>query len=298
MNVGELLVAATERLRTAGSESPRLDAELLMGHALGLDRTAVIAHHAAPVGTVAAETFEAALRRREAREPVAYIRGFREFHGLAFQTDPRALIPRPETELMVDTAVREVIARLTASPRPPGSPGMRVADIGTGSGAIAVSLVVALRKRRMDGEVLVIATDSSPDALELAKENAVGHAVADRIVFVVADLLPPNVDPPYAVICANLPYVATEDIDELEPELAYEPRLAFDGGSDGLDVIRGFLDRLPGVLAPGGTALLEIGADEEMALLAAVEERLPGWRCIVATDLAGEPRLARVERDT
>lgn len=298
MTVGDLLAAATERLRVAGSESPRLDAELLLGHALGLDRTAVIAHHAAPVGAAAAEVFEAAVRRREAREPVAYIRGFREFHGLAFQTDPRALIPRPETELMVDTAVAEVVARLAASPRAHGAPELRVADIGTGSGAIAVSLVVALRKRRMDGEVLVIATDASPEALELAKENAVGHAVADRIVFVHADLLPPNVDPQYAVICANLPYVATDDIDELEPELAYEPRLAFDGGSDGLDVIRGFLDRLPEVLAPGGTALLEIGADEEMALLAAVEERLPGWRCIVATDLAGEPRLARVERDT
>jgi release factor glutamine methyltransferase len=298
MTVGDLLVAATERLRLAGSESPRLDAELLLGHALGLDRTAVIAHHGAPVGAIATGAFEAALQRREAREPVAYIRGFREFHGLAFQTDARALIPRPETELLVDTAVAEVVARLTASPRAPGAPELRIADIGTGSGAIAVSLVAALRKRKMDGEVLVIATDASEDALQLAKENAVGHAVADRIVFVHADLLPANVDPPYAVICANLPYVATEDIDELEPELAYEPRLAFDGGADGLDVIRGFLDRLPEVLVPGGTALLEIGADEEMALLAAVEERLPGWRCVVATDLAGEPRLARVERDT
>lgn len=298
MTVGDLVSEAMERLRAAGCESPRLDAELLLGHVLGLDRTTVIAHHAAPVGAVAAEAFESAVRRREAREPVAYIRGFREFHGLAFQTDPRALIPRPETELMVDTAVGEVVARLAARPRSPGAPELRVADIGTGSGAIAVSLVVALRKRRMDGEVLVIATDSSPEALELAKENAVGHAVGDRIVFVHADLLPPNVDPPYAVICANLPYVATGDIDELEPELAYEPRLAFDGGADGLDVIRGFLDRLPDVLAYRGTALLEIGADEEMALLAAVEERLPGWRCVIATDLAGEPRLARVERDT
>lgn len=298
MTVGELLATGTDRLRAAGSESPRLDAELLLGHALGLDRTAVIAHHGAPVGSEAADTYEAALRRREAREPVAYIRGFREFHGLAFGTDPRALIPRPETELLVDTAIAEIVARLTSRPRPPGSPELRVADIGTGSGAIAVSIVVALRKRRMDGSVLVIATDASEDALQLAKENAVGHAAADRIVFVHADLLPAHVDPPYAVICANLPYVATDDIDELEPELAYEPRLAFDGGADGLDVIRAFLDRLPEVLAPDGTALLEIGADEELALLAAVEERLPGWRCVVATDLAGEPRLARVERDT
>lgn len=297
MTVGELLASGTERLRAAGSESPRLDAELLLGHALRLDRTAVIAHRDAPVGPDAAGTYEAFLRRREAREPVAYIRGFREFHGLAFATDPRALIPRPETELLVDTAIAEIAARLNARPRPPGSPELRVADIGTGSGAIAVSIVVALRKRRMDGAVLVIATDASEDALELAKENAVGHAAADRIVFLHADLLPAHVEPPYAVICANLPYVATDDIAELEPELAYEPRLAFDGGPDGLDVIRAFLDRLPEVLAPGGTALLEIGADEELALLAAVEERLPGWRCVVATDLAGEPRLARVERD-
>ncbi len=298
MTIGELLTAGTERLRAAGVESPRLDAELLLGHALGIERTGVIAQAGAPVGDVAADVFEAALRRREAREPVAYIRGFREFHGLAFQTDPRALIPRPETELMVDTAVGDIVARLTAAPRHSGAPVMRVADIGTGSGSIAVSIVVALRRRKMDGEVMVIATDASAEALELARENAVGHAVADRIVFLEADLLPPHVDPRYAVICANLPYVASEDIDELEPELAYEPRLAFDGGEDGLAVIRTFLDRLPEVLAEDGTAFLEIGADEELPLLAAVEEQLPGWRCIVATDLAGEPRLARVERDT
>jgi len=297
VTVGELLQTGTERLRAAGVDTPRLDAELLLGHVMGIERTGVIAQHAAPVGEVARAAFDAALRRREAREPVAYIRGFREFHGLAFRTDPRALIPRPETELMVDTAVGDIVARLTRAPRPPGAPTMRVADVGTGCGAIAVSILAALRGRRMDGEVLVIATDASPEALQLARENAVGHAVADRMVFLEADLLPANVEPPYAVICANLPYVATGDIDELEPELAFEPRLAFDGGDDGLGVIRAFLHRLPQVLADDGTALLEIGADEEMPLLAAVEEQLPGWRCIVATDLAGEPRLARVERD-
>ena len=166
----------------------------------------------APVGEGAREAFEAAVARRERGEPIAYIRGFREFHGLAFATDGRALIPRPETEHLVDAAVEEVAARLAGTPRASGAPALRVADVGTGTGAIAVSLLAALRRRRMADEVLVIAIDVSEDALQLARENAVGHGVADRIVFVAADLLPYHVDPPYTIVCANLPYVPSGEI--------------------------------------------------------------------------------------
>lgn len=293
--VAELLRHATERLTASGSGSPRLDAELLLGQALGVERTGLLTYPDAPVGDGARETFEAAIARRERGEPVAYIRGFREFHGLAFATDSRALIPRPETELLVDAAIEEVAHRLAGTPRPPGAQALRVADVGTGTGAIAVSLVAALRRRKMADEVLVIAIDVSEDALQLARENAVGHGVADRMVFMAADLLPYHVDPPYAVVCANLPYVPTGELPELAPELSYEPALALDGGPDGLDVVRRLLDALPRTLASDGVAFLEIGAGHGELIAHEVAQRLPGWRCRVTPDLAGLPRLARVE---
>jgi release factor glutamine methyltransferase len=294
--VTELLRLAAARLSASGSESPRLDAELLLGQALGVDRVGVLAHPDAPVGTSAREAFEVAIARRERGEPVAYIRGFREFHGLAFATDSRALIPRPETELLVEAAIADVAGRLTSAPRGGGTPALRIADVGTGTGAIAVSLLAALRRRRMADQVMVIAIDVSEEAIQLARENAVGHGVADRMVFVVADLLPHHVDPPYAVICANLPYVPTGSLARLAPDLAFEPQSALDGGPDGLDVVRRLLDRLPEVLAADGLALLEIGADQGDAIGHEAATRLPGWRCTVMPDLAGHPRLARITR--
>ncbi len=296
ITVAELLRLAAARFAASGSSSPRLDAELLLAQALGIDRVGVLAHPEAQVGPGARDAFEDATGRRERGEPVAYIRGFREFHGLALVTDARALIPRPETELLVDAAIDEVVTRLTAAPRLPGAPALRVADVGTGTGAIAIALVAALRRRKMDGQVMVIAVDSSDAALGLARENAVGHGVADRLVFVAADLLPHHVDPPYALVCANLPYVPTAELERLAPDLAFEPRTALDGGPDGLDVVRRLLDRLPEALTPDGTALLEIGEDQGDAIVREVAARLPGWRCVVAPDLAGRARLARVDR--
>src|SRR3954451_16154509 len=293
--VSELVRLATDRLVTAGSESPRLDAELLLAQALGVERTGLLTYPDAAVGGGARQPFEASLARRERGEPVAYIRGFREFHGLAFATDARALIPRPETELLVDAALDEIAARLAASPRAHGAPVMRVADVGTGTGAIAVALLSALRRRRMADEVLVIAIDVSEDALQLARENAVGHGVADRIVFMAADLLPYHADPAYAVVCANLPYVPSAEIPALAPELGFEPPLALDGGADGLDIVRRLLDALPRRLAPDGVAFLEIGAGHGELIAHEVASRLPGWRCRVSNDLAAQPRLARVE---
>ena len=293
--VSELVRLATDRLAASGSDTPRLDAELLLGQALGIDRTDVLAHPDTPVGANARQVFDAAVDRRERGEPVAYIRGFREFHGLAFATDARALIPRPETELLVDEALREIAARLTATARPPGTPALRIVDVGTGTGAIAVSLLAALRRRRMADQVMVIAIDVSEEALQLARENAVGHGVADRMVFVAADLLPYHVEPPYAVVCANLPYVPSEALPQLAPELAFEPQSALDGGPDGLDVVRRLLDRLPAVTEAGGVALLEIGADQGGVIEREVAARVPGSRCTVLPDLAGHPRLVRIE---
>jgi release factor glutamine methyltransferase len=294
-NIGELLTTGTVRLRASGSESARLDAELLLGWAVGAERTAIIAHPEWPAGADAAATYEAALVRREAGEPVAYIRGLKEFHGLAFSVDGRALIPRPETEMLVSEAEREVARRLTSAPRPPGTPPLRVVDVGTGSGAIAISLASLLRKRRMLSEVTILAVDNSPEALGLALENAVAHAVADAIAFGQSDLLPAS-EQAFDLVVANLPYIPSGDIDGLPPAVSFEPRAALDGGPDGLTLIRRLLEALPIALAERGVALLEIGFDQGPAV-EAVTASLPGsWSFRVEPDLSGKPRLAHVER--
>lgn len=293
--VEELLRGAIERLRAAGSESPRLDAELLLGHAIGADRTVLAAYPEALVGDGSAERFETDLARREQGEPVAYIRGFKEFFGQAFATDARALIPRPETEALVELALAEVIRRLTASPRPAGTPPLRIADVGTGAGTIAVGLAVALRRRHATEEVEVLATDISADALALAVENAVGHSVADRIEFAEADLLPDGIRP-FDLVLANLPYIPSADVARLPVAASFEPVVALDGGADGLATIRRLLERLPDVLAADGLGLLEIGSDQETAVTALAAQVLPGWLVSTELDLASAPRVVRIER--
>ena len=292
----ELLDAGVERLREAGSETPRLDAELLLAHANGVDRTAILAHPDAPVGTGPAETYDGFLARRATGEPVAYIRGFKEFHGLAFAVDARALIPRPETELLVELGLAEVMRRLTSGALPAAGAALGVLDVGTGSGAIAIALAVGLRAKRVPPEeVEIVALDISPDALDLARENAVGHAVGDRLRFETADLVPPG-NTEWDVILANLPYVRDDAMADLPVATTFEPALALDGGPDGLDVIARLLDRLPTALADGGVALLEIGGDQGTTIVDLVASRLAGWTCDIESDLSGLPRVARVAR--
>lgn len=305
--IGDCVADATARLRVAGSETARLDAELLLGWAVGADRVTILAYREAPVGADALARFDGAVARREAGEPVAYIRGIKEFHGLAFAVDPRGLIPRPETEALVDAALAEIMSRLArrtgevgGGPGAGGDP-IRVADVGTGSGAIAVSIAVELRRRRvtMGRNVTIAAIDISPDALDLARENAVGHGAADGMRFIEADLLPPVLPEggkTFDILLANLPYVRTDAIAGLPIAASFEPRLALDGGGDGLDVIRDLLARLPDALAIDGVAQLEIGADQGATAPEAVEAVLPGWRTSVKLDLAGLPRVLRVSR--
>jgi release factor glutamine methyltransferase len=295
---GALLREGAERLLAAGSETPRLDAELLLGHAVGVGRTAVLAHPEAPVGADAASRYRADLDRRATGEPVAYLRGIKEFYGLAFEADRRALIPRPETERLVELAQAETMRRLGVVDRDATSaPPLRIADVGTGSGAIAVALAVSLRRLGALDAVEILAVDIAPDALDLARENAVGHAVADRIAFALADLLP---DGPSGegldLVLANLPYVRHEAMAGLPRATSFEPSLALDGGRDGLEIIGRLLDRLPVALATDGLALVEIGADQGETIVTCVAERLPGWACTVEADLAGMPRVARVGR--
>jgi release factor glutamine methyltransferase len=293
--LGSRVDEAAVRLRASGSESPRLDAEVLAAHALGIDRTGVLAHPETRLSPAEAALLEECVGRRAAGEPVAYIRGLKEFYGLAFAVDRRVLIPRPETELLVDLALGRIAERLTHAPRPERSAPLRVADVGTGSGAVAVALAVALRRRGMLPSVDILATDASADALAVALENAVSHAVADRVCLREADLLPPG-EPPFDLVAANLPYVASAEMPLLPIAARFEPALALDGGADGLDPLRALVLRLPAALAPVGTALLEIGADREAAARVAVAASLPGWRAEVHPDLAGLPRVLEVGR--
>jgi release factor glutamine methyltransferase len=302
--VGGLLAAGTDRLRAAGSPSARLDAELLLAHALGTDRTGVLAHPDGLAGDGPAARFAASLERRAAGEPVAYIRGMKEFHGLALGVDARALVPRPETELLVDLALEVLVDVLGRAPRPAGTSPVSVADVGTGSGAIAVAIAAALRRRGMAGEVEIVASDLSADAAALARENAVAQGVADRVGVVVADLLPPageaagllRVPDRFDVVCANLPYIRTGDLAGLPAPVRFEPPEALDGGPDGLTVIRRLLALLPDRLDDGGLALVEIGSDQVDAIGDAAVALLPGWGCEVVADLAGLPRIARIAR--
>ena len=295
--VRELLDVGIARLREAGSESARLDTELLLAHALDTDRTGVIAHVDAMVGDGAAARFQAMLDRRAEGEPVAYIRGVKEFHGLAFGVDPRALIPRPETERLVGLAELEVVRRLIGAPRARGAPPIRIIDVGVGSGAVAVTLAVLLRRRKMLDEVDLTASDTSEDALQLARENAVAHAVGDRITFLNEDLLPGAAVERWDIVLANLPYVRTDAIRGLPKAASFEPALALDGGADGLRVIDRLLGQLPGSLAEAGVAMLEIGGDQAVEMRALAAERLPGWSCEVELDLGGLPRVAIVRRE-
>lgn len=292
-----LLREGVERLRDAGSETARLDAELLLGHAVGLGRTVILAHPEAPVGVEAAVRYRANLDRRAAGEPVAYLRGLKEFFGLAFSVDRRALIPRPETERLVELAAAELVRRRAARLGVTGPAIIRVVDVGTGSGAIAVALAVTLRRRGALTAVEIVAVDLSTEALDLAQENAVGHGVADAITFREADLLPAGPDlagPPYDLVLANLPYVRHDALAGLPVAASFEPSLALDGGADGLAVIARLLEQLPAGLAEGGLALLEIGADQGDAIVERCRDLLPGWGCAVEPDLAGLPRVARI----
>ena len=294
----ELLREGLDRLRSAGSDTPRLDAEILLGDVVGVGRTVILAHPEAPVGADAAARYRAGIGRRASGEPVAYIRGMKEFYGLAFAVDRRALIPRPETERLVELAAAEVRRRLPTSPSP-GEPAMRIVDVGTGSGAIVVALAVSLRRLSALAAVELVGLDINDDALELARENAVGHAVADAVVFERSDLLGGETGTrpsAFDVVLANLPYVRRDALAGLPIASSFEPVLAIDGGADGLALIERLLGQLPDALAPGGVTLIEIGADHGELIVERCARVLPGWRCEVEVDLAGLPRVARIAR--
>jgi release factor glutamine methyltransferase len=286
VTIASTLAAATEQLRTAGSPSPRLDAEVLLAHHLGRDRTWLLAHADAHLEDV--DSFKSLVERRATGEPVAYIRGFKEWRSLRIRTDGRALIPRPETELLAEAAMDEVAARLTRDTEP-----IVAWEVATGSGAVAVAMALRFREALALGRLRLIASDVSADALELASENLDAHGVAPLVDLACADLLEPAgaALPRPDVIVANLPYVASAEVDERRGSLGFEPRIALDGGPDGLDLLRRLVADLPARCAPRATVLLELGADQVIDLksLVATEASVS-----IVPDLAGLDRVVRI----
>ncbi len=293
--VGGLLHQAAARLTETGSETPRLDAEVLLGHVLHVGRATLLAGPEAGVGPERAQEFEQLVERRAKGEPVSYIRGLKEFYGLVFSVDQRALIPRPETETLVELALARIASALTGAPRDPGSP-LRVWDVGTGSGAIVVSVAVESRRRGYGEDVRLHATDISADALAVAVENAVAHGVADAIDFATADLTDGADLIPVDIMLANLPYIPTADVPTLPVAASFEPVTALDGGADGLDLVRRLIRQLPSALTANGVALLEIGSDQANATQAAAAELGEGWQSVVHKDLAGRARVVEIAR--
>jgi release factor glutamine methyltransferase len=289
-----LAAAATKRLRAAGSPSPRLDAELLVAHAFARDRAWLLAHPEAVLDAPAAGELAAWIERRASGEPIAYIRGYKEWLSLRVATDRRALIPRPETELLAEAAIEEIASRLVRDDRP-----IAVWEVATGSGAVTLALALRFRTALTLGRVRLAASDVWAEALELASENLAAHGVGGLVTLGCGDLLDPPVLPPPLqpdVVVANLPYLTTGEASTGEGSLRYEPRAALDGGASGMDVIRRLLAQLPRALAPGGAALLEIGAGQADAVRHGVAT-LP-WTADVGAlrDLAGNERVVRIDR--
>ena len=279
MKLAQALHEATEALRAAGIEDARLEAEILLRHTLHLDRAHLYARLQGDLSAAGQAAFHSLLARRLAREPTAYIVGQREFYGLDLETTPAALIPRPETELLVE----ETIARADRFERP------LIVDVGMGNGAIAVALAVHLP------QAALVAIDLSREALALAIRNARRHGVEGRTSFLQADLLAPlaqTVD----IIVANLPYVSSGDWEALSPEIReHEPRTALDGGPDGLREIERLLGQAPSCLGPGGSLLVELDPPQAAPALALASRRFPGAAARILPDAAGLDRLLVVD---
>ncbi|MBN1137116.1 MAG: peptide chain release factor N(5)-glutamine methyltransferase [Anaerolineae bacterium] len=275
---------AVQALRNAEVGEARLDAELLLAYTLGLNRAAILAQPDRPLTPKELTRFRDLVARRAAREPLPYITGHREFFGLDFAVDARVLIPRPETELLVEHALR--IARPVPGSLPPA---LEIADVGAGSGAIAVALAVHLPR------ATVYALDDSAGALALTAENARRHNVAGRVRCRQGDLLAP-LPGPVSLVTANLPYVAAGEWADLPPEIRdHEPRAALDGGPDGLDAISRLLATTGPYLHPGGALLLEIGASQGAAVTALARRYFPAADLQLHRDYAGLDRLVIVQ---
>ena len=281
-----LLTEARGQLEAAGIDSAPLEARLLLAHALDAAPDALLTEPDQPVSAAITTRFWSVVNRRLQREPLFYITGEREFYGLPFYVDARALIPRPETELLVEEAI--AAAAIMAAPHTNGN-GLLIADIGSGSGCIVVATASVLTGARF------IATDISAGAVDVARANANRHGVADRITFSVGDLLEPLTER-IDIIIANPPYIPAENLPTLQAEIRdHEPRVAIDGGAGGMTIAERLVRSAPGHLNPGGWLLMEVGYGQAPLMVDAAKEVFPpGSDIDMALDLAGIPRVVRV----
>lgn len=280
--IKELLAWTTEFLKSKGNDDAKREAEILLGHVLGCTRVDLFVRFEEQPAEADRTKFRELIQRRVAGWPVAYLVGSREFYLLNFEVTPATLIPRPDTE----TLVLEALKRL----KPLSSP--EVLDIGTGSGCIVVSLAHQKKDAR------ATATDLSPDALDVAKRNAAKHGVAGRITFLQGDLfapLPP--DSRFDLIASNPPYIAQGEFPALASGVRdHEPRLALDGGPDGLAFYRRIAKAAPAFLTPGGSLLLEIGYTQDEAVRALLAERPELEVGPTLKDMGGHPRVVTAKR--
>lgn len=277
-SIRELLADGRKQLE-AISDTAALDAEVLMAHVLGQPRAWVLAHDQEEPSLQRAVEWKAGISKLAAGLPLPYYLGEWEFYGRSFQVTPDVLIPRPETELMIEQA----LAWLAANPD-----RRRAADVGTGSGVIADTLAAEV------GDLEVIAIDLSPEALAVAQTNAERHSVADRVRFAQGNLLS-GVTTPLDLICANLPYVPSERLPSLRVS-KQEPMLALDGGDgDGFGLVRKLAAQAKSLLAPGGLLLAEIDSSQQAIAEELGRQTWPNAKVTVLDDLTERPRLLRVQ---
>jgi release factor glutamine methyltransferase len=282
MTVHDHVMTARQRLVRAAipDDEAAIDAELIARAVLGWDRATFLSKRRERPPDNFPPRFETLVTRRERREPMAYILGRREFWGLDFEVTPDVLVPRPETE----TLVEEALARARGGER------MRLADVGTGSGCLAITLACRLPRAR------AVATDVSAAALQVARRNATRHGVLDRVRFVQADLLS-GLHGPFELIVSNPPYIPTAALRDLQPEVRnYEPAGALAGGPDGLDVVRALLEQAATRLSAGGWLILEFGWGQAARLAAEIAARPVYELEVIQPDLQGIPRTAVIRR--
>jgi release factor glutamine methyltransferase len=277
VTIGEALRDAAVRLEPVGG-SGRLDAVFLLAHAGGVSRAEMVAHRERELAPEVAERFTALVERRASGAPLAYVTGEAGFYGRMFGVDARVLVPRPETELAVEWAVRHL--------RAIGRENGTAADVGTGSGAIAVTLAAELRGLN------VYASDVSQDALSVARRNAARNDVFQHVTFVHGDLAEPLLPyAPFDCVVANLPYVPSAECAAAPDPVSFEPLMARDGGADGLALYRRFVPDLPALVAPRGIAILEAAPANAGALDDLVRAALPGAGVEIVRDYAGLERF-------
>jgi len=292
--IGSLLETATSYLRGKGSDSPRLDAELLLAHALGVDRIHLYTQYDRPLLPAEVDVYRALIARRAAHEPVAYLLGVAHFRRLVLEVTSATLIPRPETEELVDLALETLRRRppwdasepAPVAPDRQGQPVPRLVDVGTGSGAIALSLA-------QESGLAVLAIDSSADALAVAERNRSRAGLDGMVLLRLGDLLSGVADNSMHMVVSNPPYVTSDELGSLPPDVRlFEPRDALDGGADGLDVYRRLVPEAFRVLAPGGTLLLEVGHQQAEAVTGIA--RQAGFALAVShSDLSGKQRMVQ-----